>query len=235
MARLPTNMRLFGEYVLGEQSPITEKDFTPEELSEMLRMVEQQDSKNATAEQKLQQELVSQKRRIRDFDPADNLTTNKQGELVPKWTVKEYNNLMQGRVKEIEGKLASYENTRDKTAVDYRDERTDPEGLMLVDAISQTFTSPAYNIETSLGHFSARKNKDGSVSIKDKYNFLGYGHEEPVKISMGEFLKALPTAITKPEAFGTLMARTFLADKGRDVDITLDNKAKTAKTFKEAL
>ena len=235
MARLPTNMRLFGEYVLGKQSPITEKDFTPEELSEMLRMVEQQDSKNATAEKKLQQELASQKRRIQDFDPADNLTTNKQGELVPKWTVKEYNNLMQGRIKEIEGKLASYENTRDKTAVGYRDERTDPEGLMLVDAISQTFTSPAYNIETSLGHFSARKNKDGSVSIKDRYDYLGYGNEEPVKISMGEFLKALPTAITKPEAFGTLMARTFLADKGRDVDITLDNKAKTAKTFKEAL
>jgi len=235
MARIPTNMRLFGEYLLGDQSPITEKDFTPQELSEMLRMIEQQDTRNVSNEQKLQQDLDLQKQKIRDFDPAANLTKNEKGEWVPKWTVKEYNNLMQKRVEDLENKLDSYEKTRDKTAVGYRDERTDSQGLLLADAIAQTFTSPAYNIETSLGHFSARKNKDGTVSIKDRYDFLGYGNEKPVKISMGEFLKALPDAVVKPEAFGTLMARTFLADRGRDVDITLNNKANTAKTFKEAL
>jgi len=32
-----------------------------------------------------------------------------------------------------------------------------------------------------------------------------------------------------------MLARTFLADRGRDVNITLDSKAKIAKTFKEAL
>ena len=60
------------------------------------------------------------------------------------------------------------------------------------------------------------------------YDFLGYGHDKPVKIS--NFLKSLPLAITR------LLALYLVGpDRKRDVDITLDNKAKTAKTFKESL
>jgi len=235
MARLPTNIRLFGEYLLGEQNSITEKDFTPQELSEMLKMIQEQESRNAQEEAGLQRSLGAYQRNLETFDPSKNLVQDEKGNLVPKYTEKEYNEEIQKNIKDIENKLASYDKTRNKTAVGYRDERTDSEGLLLADAIAQTFTSPAYNIETSLGHFSARKNKDGTVSIKDRYDFLGYGNEKPVKISMGKFLKALPDAIIKPEAFGTLMARTFLADRGRDVNITLDNRAAAAKTFKEAL
>lgn len=235
MARVPTNVRLFGEYLLGEQSPITEKDFTPQELSEMLRMVQEQESRNVQEEANLQSSLAAYQRNLETFDPSKNLVQNEKGNLVPKYTEKEYNEEVQNNIKDIERKLASYEKTRNKTSVDYRDERTDPAGLKIVDAISKSFTSPAYNIETSLGNFSARKNKDGTVSIKDTYDFLGYGYDKPVKISMSDFLKSLPLAITRPEAFGTLLSRAFLADRKRDVDITLDTKAKTAKTFKESL
>tara|TARA_R110000764_G_C10868877_1_gene367555 strand:+ start:41 stop:748 length:708 start_codon:yes stop_codon:yes gene_type:complete len=235
MPRIPTNARLFGEYVLGKQSPITEKDFTPQELSQMLRMIEQQDTRNTEKEKDLQRSLASYQRNLETFEPSENLVQDKKGNLVPKYTEKEYNKEIQNNIKTVERQLASYEKTRDKTAVGYRKERADPEGLKLIDALSQSFTSPAYNIETTLGHFSARKNKDGTVSIKDTYDFLGYGNTKPVKFSMSDFIKALPSAITKPEAFGTLLSRAFLADRKRDVDITLDSKAKTAKTFKEAL
>ena len=235
MARVPTNVRLFGEYLLGEQSPITEKDFTPQELSEMLRMVQEQESRNVQEEANLQRSLAAYQRNLETFDPSKNLVQDEKGNLVPKYTEKEYNEEVQNNIKDIERKLASYEKTRNKTSVGYRDERTDPAGLKIVDAIAQTFTSPAYNIETSLGHFTAHKNKDETITIKDDYNYLGYGHNKPVKISMGEFLKALPDAVMKPEAFGTLISRTFLADRKRDVNITLDTKAKTAKTFKESL
>ena len=235
MARVPTNVRLFGEYLLGEQSPITEKDFTPQELSEMLRMVQEQESRNVQEEANLQSSLAAYQRNLETFDPSKNLVQDEKGNLVPKYTEKEYNEEIQKNIKDIERKLDSYEKTRNKTAVGYRDERTDPAGLKIVDAISKSFTSPAYNIETSLGNFSAHKNKDGTVSIKDTYDFLGYGYDKPVKISMSDFLKSLPLAITRPEAFGTLLSRAFLADRKRDVDITLDTKAKTAKTFKESL
>tara|TARA_R110000744_G_scaffold255615_1_gene371092 strand:- start:148 stop:855 length:708 start_codon:yes stop_codon:yes gene_type:complete len=235
MARLPTNAKLFGEYLAGKKDPITEKDFTPQELSEMLRMIEQQDTRNVEEEEGLQRSLTSYQKNLETFDPNKNLVQDEKGNLVPKYTEKEYNKEVQANIKNVERQLASYEKTRDKTAVGYREERADPEGLKIVDAISQSFTSPAYNIETTLGNFSARKNKNGTVSIKDTYDFLGYGNEKPVKLTMSDFLKALPAAITKPEAFGTLISRAFLADRKRDVDITLDSKAKTAKTFKEAL
>lgn len=235
MARIPTNVRLFGEYLLGEESPITEKDFTPEELSEMLRLIEEQDKRNLEEEAKLKQSLGFAQKRLENFKPDLHLKTNEEGKLVPKYTQKEYNNKIQEEIRNIESKLATYEKTRNKTSVEYREERTDPAGLNIAEAVAQTFTSPAYNVETSLGHFNAFKNKDGTVTIKDEYDFLGYGHDESVKVSMSDFLKALPTAITRPEAFGTLLARAFFAKRKRDVDIDLGKKAKTAKTFTDAL
>jgi hypothetical protein len=237
MARIPTNARLFGEYLLGKKSPITEQDFTPEELSEMLRMIEQQDQANAAEEARLATKVDWAKKEAQQpFDENKNLILDKKtGVLVPRYSEEEYNKLMQDNLKSIQKDLKSYTETKDKTSVSYRDERKDSLGLDFVNAISESFKSPAYNIETSLGHFNAHKNKDGTVTIKDRYDFLGYGRDNSVKVPLSYFLGNLHLAITKPEAFGTILARTFLADRGRDVNITLDSKAKTAKTFKEAL
>jgi len=237
MARIPTNARLFGEYLLGKKSPITEQDFTPEELSEMLRMIEQQDQANAAEEARLATKVDWAKKEAQQpFDKNKNLILDKKtGVLVPRYSEEEYNKLMQDNLKSIQKDLKSYTETKDKTSVSYRDERKDSLGLDFVNAISESFKSPAYNIETSLGHFNAHKNKDGTVTIKDRYDFLGYGRDNSVKVPLAYFLGNLHLAITKPEAFGTMLARTFLADRGRDVNITLDSKAKTAKTFKEAL
>jgi hypothetical protein len=234
MARIPTNMRLFGEYVAGNQSPITEKDFTPEELSEMLRLIEDQDSKNVKEEEGLQKSLAAYRRNLETFTPDKNLVQDKQGNLVPKYTETEYNTKIQGQIEKVESKLKTYEDTKGKTSVGYSDEKK-PEGLAWADSVIKSFKSPAYNVETSLGHFTARKNKNGTVTIKDDYDFLGYGFDKPEDIPVSEFLKSFVKSLNKPEAMGTLLGRTFFANRGRDVDITLDKQAKTAKTFKEAL
>jgi hypothetical protein len=234
MARLPTNVSLFGEYLTGKQDAITEKDFTPQELSEMLRMIEQQDFSNSKEEEDLSRSLKFLKEKSERPDGhKGHLTADATGKLVPTYTEESYNTEIQGQIKDVEKKLHSYEKTRNKTSVEYRGEREDAAGLSFIDTIAATFSSPAYNIETSLGQFNAFKNEDGSVTVKDTYDFYGTGYTEDMTVSLGEFIKHLPLALTKPEAFGTLLSRFALPSRQRDVNIEL--KAKNAKTFKDAL
>ena len=76
MARVPRLMLdCLPKYLLGEQSPITEKDFTPQELSEMLRMVQEQESRNIQEETNLQRSLTAYQRNLETFDSSKNLVT----------------------------------------------------------------------------------------------------------------------------------------------------------------
>ena len=52
--RLPTNMRLLGEYLLGVDRPITQEDFKPEELEFIRNQVRQRESRNRAAEETMQ-------------------------------------------------------------------------------------------------------------------------------------------------------------------------------------
>jgi len=255
MARLPTNVSLFGQYLLGKQSPITEKDFTPEELQVIVEQIEAQDKLNAESEQRVQVKAEKNLKRLREPFRVDEHTgikevkgvglqqtlnekTNKLEDVYKNQN--EYNKEVQKQINKYQDQIDSFEKTRNKTSVTgYRDSRTDPAGEGLVNAITNTFSSPAYNIETSLGHYNAYKNEDGTVTVKDTYDFYGYGYDKGSTVSLKDFLTALPEAITKPEAFGTLLSRFALPNRQRDVNITLpsnkDKQAKAAKTFKDAL
>ena len=256
MARLPTNVSLFGQYLLGDQSPITEKDFTPEELQVIVNQIEAQDRANAEAEQRVKGNAERTLKRLKEpssrvddrigintvsgvgLSQVLNEKTNKLEDVYK--TQDEYNKEVQKQINKYQNKIDSFDRTRNKTSVTgYRDIRTDPAGEGLVNAITNTFSSPAYNIETSLGHYNAYKNEDGTVTVKDTYDFYGYGYDKGSTVSLKDFLKALPEAVTKPEAFGTLLSRFALPNRQREVNINLpsnkDEKAKTAKTFKEAL
>ena len=77
--------------------------------------------------------------------------------------------------------LESYEKDRSKTSVGYfYDPEVDPEGVSyygpgFLDTIERSFTSPAYNINTTLGKFNAFENEDGTITIKDTYDWGGSG------------------------------------------------------------
>ena len=60
--------------------------------------------------------------------------------------------------------------------------------------IKKAFTSDAYNMATTLGQFKAIKNKDGTVTIRDTYNWTGQkgDPEGEIDLSLSDFIKYLP-------------------------------------------
>tara|TARA_R110000803_G_C11882403_1_gene309915 strand:+ start:39 stop:806 length:768 start_codon:yes stop_codon:yes gene_type:complete len=228
MKKVPTNARLFGEYVAGKEEAITEKDFKPSELEAMSRSIIEQDDTNKKNEAELKKQLAYLNRRSQEpFDANKSQTWNEKNQkFAPKYKSTEYNKLIQRDINSVEKALSTYEKTRGKTSVSYGKAGGGGFGAGFLDAIGKSFASPAYNVETSLGHFNAHKNKDGTVTIKDKYDFLGVGFDKERKISMSEFIANLPSALTSPEQFGTLFARTFMPTRARAVKIKLPSLIK---------
>jgi hypothetical protein len=234
MARIPTNVSLFGQYLMGKKETITEKDFTPKELQSMVKQIEDQDAINVASQKRLNQQEARLKTRSETGKDGisyvkgvgKKLTiSDMTGELENAYSSQEkYNTEVQDRLNKIQLKLGSYEKTKDRTSVSYREERKDSMGLGLIDAISKTFNSSAYNIETSLGHYTAFKNSDGTVTVKDKYDFLNYGFKKGQTVNLKDFIKAIPLAFSKPEAFGSALARFAFPDRSRDVKIKLPKK-----------
>jgi len=211
MNKVPTNVKLFGEYLVGDTSDITEKDFKPAELEAMRKKIQQQDAQNIEDESQLVKRVAFLK--LKKDQPNRDKIWKDEG-WVPKYTDEEFAKYNQSNLEKAQAKLATYDKDRSKVSVSYGEAGGGGEGADALSALKKTFTSPGYNVETSLGHFNARKNKDGSVTVTDKYDFLGYGFDKPQKITMSQFLGAL-SRVRSPEQLGTLVARTFVEKSGR--------------------
>jgi len=83
MQKVPTNVRLFGEYLVGDTSDITEKDFKPAELEAMRKKVQQQDAQNIDDESQLIKRISFLKLKK---DQPNRDTVLKDGRMVPKYT-----------------------------------------------------------------------------------------------------------------------------------------------------
>lgn len=225
--KTPTNVKLFAEYLQGKTTDITEKDFKQSELQAMREKIQKQEAKNYQDETNLVKSIAALKKQT------NQTQTFKNGKLVNKYSDAEFGELKKRQIQEAQAKLATYDKDRGKISVSYGDAGGGEKGANALSAIKKSFTSPAYNVETSLGHFNARKNKDGSVTITDTYDFLGYGFDKPQKITMKQFFGSL-SRVSSPEQLGTLVARTFVeksGKKGRTVKITLPSLIKKNKSL----
>jgi hypothetical protein len=146
-----------------------------------------------------------------------------------------FNDREQAKLDDTLRKIKSYDDTRGKVSVtDGTGRYSVGGGPLLIEAIKATFTSPAYNIYTTLGgRFNAFKNEDGTVTIKDKYNWTHQKDdtENPsVDMSLGEFILALPIMISRPEAFGNALMRTLFDDKYSNIEFKLPPRPENVTT-----
>ena len=132
--------------------------------------------------------------------------------------------------------LDSFDKTRDKTSVRFYDRQGGDDdsaaGPGFINTVIKSFTSPAYNIGTTLGSFNAFKNEDGTVTIKDRYNWTGQKDdpEGELNLSLSDFidtLKKFPAMLQKPEAIGNAFMRTFAKGKSSPVEFTLPPRQAT--------
>lgn len=254
MSLMPLNARVFMRNALrGEEdvgSLIDSEDFSKAEVEEIYRRIDEQEEYNINDERQLR-ELVPDLRRhltewpetswgreqiqqgLGTYTPPSVMDEHHaavagHGELSDseryQVNLDRFNVETQGKIDDALRGIKSYEDTRGKTSVIYDDSIAGLSGPGFIEVIRESFASPAYNISTSIRRFNAFKNEDGTVTIKDKYNWTGQEDdpENPgVDVSLGEFIEALPIMITHPEAFGNALMRTLLKSKSSPIEFTL--------------
>ena len=210
--QIPVNMRTFVETVAGADRPITEADFTEEDLKYLRRLVEETKQKNESDEAF-----------FREY--RDDLATG--GEDSRMYMLDERNNMVDitdREIADLSKKIKSYEDTRGRTSVNYRDiadtqkpstENFDDESIL--QTIRDSFLDPAYRAKTTLGRFTAEQQEDGSVVIKDTYDWKKLEQ----KVSLREFLETLPKIIHSPRMMGNAFMKLAKPETAREVNIKL--------------
>jgi len=223
---IPTNMRLFMEQVVGKESPITEKDFTPRELTYMRRQAE------AASEQDEIDEVLARKT-LKRWEDEKAGSMRGVHQMNKKWP-----EMYSDPVKHEAEYDRNTEEAR-KDVASFRDETVTPvqygdyeenvrlgehKGLFwgspqrnVYETIRDSFTKPGYVVQTSLGRYVATKLPDGTVEIKDRYNW----DEKGEKLTVSEFLSLVPEMLRSPRALGNAIMRQWGLDNSRDVNITL--------------
>ena len=160
--KIPTNMRLLIENLIGDTSTITEDDFTNNELIEIISAIEKQKAVNAEEEQILKEEGADNKKFVTKGTSTEEALDSYE-ETRGKTSINPYN------------KFTTFTGLPN-TMVDnnYRD------------SLIRSFGDPEYNVATSLGRYNAYDTDEG-YNIIDEYNF----NPEMRNINSGGILKAL--------------------------------------------
>ena len=90
-------------------------------------------------------------------------------------------------------------------------------------SFSDSPAGAAYNLGTTLGVYTAIKNSDGTVTIRDTYNWTGQTDdpEGEVNMTLSDFFEVLPRIIKDPEGAGNVAMRSMFKDKQTPVEFTL--------------
>ena len=90
-------------------------------------------------------------------------------------------------------------------------------------SFSDSPAGAAYNLGTTLGGYTAIKNSDGTVTIRDTYNWTGQkgGPEGEINMTSSDFFRLLPKIIDDPEGAGNVAMRSIFKDKQSPVEFTL--------------
>lgn len=203
---VPVNIRTFIETLTGNTDPITEKDFTAEDLEYLRRLYNTKKSANQAHEQG----LISSKDKA---NSGEWLTKEvKDGVLVD--TTAE-------TLQEIDKKLKSYDSTRHKTSIkygDYANMATDVnESDGWYSQLSSSFTDPGHRAVTTLGQFNVVEQPGGSAVIQDTYDWTH------VPVNTQQAAEGLAASVGSPQTLGNAVMRIFKPNVSRSVNIKLPN------------
>ena len=179
---VPTNVRTFGESLLGNKAPITEKDFSEEELRAMMELIQAKEAQDAQREAWLRGS-------IRGQEQYQNLPNQRHGQMVP---YEQY-------LKEKQDKIGTFDKTRGKTSVTYQDypSESSPDSMGWLDTAKASYNDPKFGVATTLGQFNAQDTGD-AYQIQDQYNW---------NPSKGMSLEDLVELFKRPEAIGNTLMR----------------------------
>lgn len=210
---VPSNARFFMESALGNRAPITEKDFSPEELSSLRDLYNKKNSYNSEQEQRLSKPL-SEAEYLKN--PEDFLEpTSTGGGRMRKRTYQEY-------LGNLAAQKESYDKTRGKTSISYFDypagsEFGAPTGNSTLEAIRRSYTDPSYRLKTTLGSFNAY-DQGPNINVQDTYKFDNRGfYNLPKEAGLMDIFKRA----TGPVSLGDMLMMHYMPEMKRPVNITI--------------
>lgn len=197
---IPTNVRLVGEQIAGVSKPITEKDFTAEELAVIRQQIQEQEVANAERQTQLQ-------------------------EAIPEFNKEQYKNQpsYQNIKSLVQKELDSYLKSQNKTAINYDNYSVNPGDLGWLDSLKQTIKNPEFRVSTSLGQYVGLRNSDGSLTVVDKYN---WDNEKKLLNSLKkeDYGNFVTEVLKNPAAtLATALAKFMPEQKAREVKINIED------------
>lgn len=224
---LPINIKTFFDTVMGNRSPITEKDFSKEELDTLRATIQRRQLQNLDIENNYRNMLYDtpqEYRRGPDTRLESNVEQSQRGRPM-RLTAQPipYTERQQA----IQDRLKTYENTRDRTSIGYGDYPTqsgnmgapvsDGWGSML----SQSLNDPAFRLASTLGSAKATED-DKHYNIKDRYRFRQDQQWFYNNASSKPLSDIVKQYWDRPGSLGEVLYRKYLGDAERPVNITLD-------------
>ena len=218
-AVVPVNVRTFAETALGNRQPITEKDFSPEELQAVRDTVNKAKTRNVLTEI----DLLDQNKKPKDVykirpdrEYGDTVNGAMQMRDIPfeEWKAN------------LQNKLQTFQNTRDRTSFSYGDypiksgETAAPVNQGWLSALMQSYSDPAFRMASTLGSAKYHEN-NGKPYIEDSY---GFSTDHPIykqneNSSIGNILRDYGTS---PGSLGEILFSKYIGNVRRPVKINLN-------------
>lgn len=217
-AAVPVNARMALEHFTGTTAPITEKDFTPEELAALRKAILGTQQLNADREAAYRANLKK---------------TKKEYEKNPEYRFSLDPDAPQARApipyeqwKAIQEKaVASYEKNRDKTSFGYGSydvksgDNAAPIGQNWLDAAYQSYTDPSFRMAATIGSANYFNKAGQTPYVEDSYKFKSHpeAYGDTSKMSTMDLISRFGST---PGTLLELLASRF-APQQRPVHISL--------------
>lgn len=208
---VPVNARTFLDTIFGNRDPITEKDFTKEELDTLKTSIANRQRSNILREEAIQQDLRMSPQEYQKNPQAYWDDSFQRKEIA-------YDEFMRQKMREQD----SFNRTRDRVSFGYGDypiksgEFAAPVVQNWLSAILQSYTDPGFRLAATLG---SAKYQNGAVL--DSYGFSDDHPTYPVKANapLWDILKQYGDA---PGSLGEILFSKYLGNVRRPVKIQLD-------------
>lgn len=192
---VPSNARVLLDTMRGKTTPITEKDFSQEELNVLRSMYQQRKLKNEKNVNNLRRNLFVNEQDYLKNPETKIVFTEENGKQVGRPVQVPYAEY----IRNVTNQINSYEKTKNKTSLgyyDYPDGMAAPTFDSWLGSVWKSYTDPAYRMKTILGSYNVFDTPEGR-QVVDRYNFdksdyyrSVYGID-PTKASIGEiFLRS---------------------------------------------
>lgn len=235
-AAIPVNARMLLEQFQGNKFPITEKDFSDEELAALRRAIQATQQRNIDEEsfyranlQKTKKEYEKNPETQLVLSPVEGSPNRKVSVPIP---YKDWLNQQKKAVK-------SYEKTRDKTSFTYgaydvkSGDTAAPIGQNWLEAIYQSYTDPAFRMASTLGSANYYNKKGQTPYVQDTYGFELHPEaykKDPSKMSTLEVIQNF--GVTSPATMFEILAARF-APQRRPVQISLPQQEPVNVTYQD--